>query len=136
MGCSDARLWAYLTDEFRAAGAGYPEAAQRYARRAVAVVRRERATDGAWTFAPGDTVPGYVTRVYDLDGDTWERQSTDPGSTLRDSWKMASFDPGEHEPASRRVLATPSLLDEYGPLTEMPERTRERRQGQAGTAGT
>ena len=49
---SDARLWALLVDEFRAAGAD-SAAAERHARRAVAVVRRERATGTARTFAPG-----------------------------------------------------------------------------------
>lgn len=119
---SDARLWAYLTDEFRQAGAAYPDAAQRHARRAVALVRRERAENGARTYAPGDTVPYDVTRVYDLDGHTWNRQSTDPTSTLRDSWKMAGFDPDEHEPACQGVWITPFLLDEYGPLTEIRKR--------------
>ena len=119
---SDARLWAYLTDEFRAAGAGYPDAAQRHARRAVALVRRERPASKARTFAPGEPVPYDVARVYDLDGDVWERQSADPGSTLRDSWKMPGFDPERHEPACQGVWITPFLLDEYGPLTELPPR--------------
>ncbi|WP_131786710.1 hypothetical protein [Protofrankia symbiont of Coriaria ruscifolia] len=123
---SDARLWAYLIDEFQAAGADYPDAAQRHARharRAVAVVRRERTNTRARTFAPGDVIPYDVSRVYDLDGDVWERQSTDPESTLRDSWTMPGFDPDEHEPACQGVWITPFLLDSYGPLTESPRRT-------------
>lgn len=53
---SDARLWACLVDEFRAAGVGYPDAAHRHARRAVALVRREQSTSGARTFALGERV--------------------------------------------------------------------------------
>jgi len=36
------------------------------------------------TFAPGDEIPYDVTRVYDLDGDVWERQEQPPGS-LKDT---------------------------------------------------
>ena len=83
-------------------------------------LHKRRPTGKAWTLAPGEDIPYDVARVYDLDGDVWERQSTDPGSTLRDSWKMPGFDPGEHEPACQGVWITPFLLDEYGPLTELP----------------
>lgn len=116
---SDARLWALLIEEFRAAGAD-PAAVERHARRAVAVVRRERATGTARTFAPGEEIPLEVTRVYDLDGDVWDRQASDPASTMRDSWKMLGFDPDEHEADSGGVWLTPYLLDRYGPLTELP----------------
>jgi hypothetical protein len=119
---NDARLWAYLANEFRAAGVTDSSAAQRHARRAVALVRRERTTGKARTFAPGDEIPLDVMRGYDLDGDVWERQSADPASTLRDSWKMPGFDPDEHEVAAGAVWITPWLLDRYGPLTEMPAR--------------
>ena len=129
---NDARLWAYLTDEFRVAGVADSAAAQRHARRAVALVRRERATGKARTFAPGDEIPYDVMRAYDLDGDVWERQSADPASTLRDSWKMPGFDPEQHEGACGGVWITPWLLDKYGLLTELPQRTSRtsRRAGQ------
>jgi hypothetical protein len=125
---SDARLWVLLADEFHAAGADR-DARQIHARRAVAIVRRERATSAARTFAPGDEIPYDVTRAYDLDGDVWERQSADPADTLRDSWKMPGFDPERHEGACGGVWITPWLLDEYGPLTEVPVRVARRRPG-------
>ncbi len=120
---SDARLWAPLSEGFRAAGAD-SDAAERHARRAVAVVRRERATGTARTFAPGEEIPYDVTQVLDLDGDVWDRQATDPASTVRDSWKMRGFDPDEHEPASQGVWLTPHLLDRYGPLTVLQQGAR------------
>jgi hypothetical protein len=116
---NDARLWALLVDQFRQAGAANPEA-QRRARVAVAIVRRERATNGARTWAPGDAIPYEVAAVYDLDGDVWVRQSTDPESTMRDAWKMRGFDPDEHESSCGGVQLTPYLLDGWGPLTEVP----------------
>jgi hypothetical protein len=119
---NDARLWAHLCDEFYAAGITDPEARSRHARRAVAVVRRERATGKARTFAPGDEIPYEVTRAYDLDGDTWERLSADPDSTARDMWRMPGFNPAEHEGDAEGCYATPHLLDKYGPLTEIPGR--------------
>jgi hypothetical protein len=118
---SDARLWALLADEFHAAGAGR-DARQIHARRAVAIVRRERATGTARTFAPGEEIPYDVTRAYDLDGDTWERLGTDPAA--RDMWRMPGFDPAGHEDAAGGCYVTPHLLDKYGPLTEIPRRTR------------
>ena len=119
---NDARLWAQLCDEFHAAGAPSAEARMRHARRAVALVRRERATTGARTFAPGDEIPCDVTRAYDLDGDIWERLSADPDS--RDLWRMPGFDPDQHAGAAGGCYVTPHLLDNYGPLTEMPGRER------------
>jgi hypothetical protein len=116
---NDARLWALLVDQFRQAGAAYPGEAQRRARIAVAIVRRERATNGARTWAPGDVIPYEVAAVYDLDGDVWVRQSTDPESTMRDAWKMRGFDPDEHESSCGGVQLTPYLLDGWGPLTEV-----------------
>jgi hypothetical protein len=124
---SDARLWAYLVAEFRAAGADYPDAAHRHARRAVAIVRRERATGTARTFGPGDEIPLDVTRAYDLDGDTWERLSADPDSTAKDMWRMPGFDPQQHEDDAEGCYVTPHLLDKYGPLTEIPPRVPRRR---------
>lgn len=115
---NDARLWAQLSGLFHDAGAG-AEDRQRLARAAVAMVRRERASTGARTFAPGDEIPYDVTRVYDLDGDEWERQGRPPGS-LKDTWNMTGFNPDEHEPASGGAWITPWLLDQYGPLTEIP----------------
>jgi hypothetical protein len=114
---NDARLWALLTGEFRQAGAVDPD---RCARVAVAIVRRERATSGVRTWAPGESIPYDVARVYDVDGDVWERQSTDPESTMRDAWKMRGFDPDEHESSCGGVQLTPYLLDGWGPLTEVP----------------
>lgn len=118
---NDARLWAELTGLFFEAGATAPEDRGRFARRAVAVVRRERATTAARTFAPGDDIPYDVTRVYDLDGDTWERQGEPPGS-LKDTWNMTGFDPERHERAAGGAWITPWLLDQYGPVTEIPAR--------------
>lgn len=115
---NDARLWAELSDLFYEAGA--PDDRERFARRAVAVVRRERSATAARTFAPGDEVPYDVTRAYDLDGDEWERQGSDPG--VRDLWKMPGFNPAEHEAAAGGAYVTPHLLDAYGPLTEIPAR--------------
>jgi hypothetical protein len=115
---NDARLWAYIVGEFRDAGADSHDALI-HGRRAVAFVRRERAKTPARTFAPGDEIPLSVTRAYDLDGAVWERQATDPGDTLRDTWKMPGFDPGKHEPACEGAWITPWLLDQYGPLTEV-----------------
>jgi hypothetical protein len=88
-------------------------------------VRRARTTRKARTFAPGDEIPYDVTRAYDLDGDTWERQSADPASTARDMWTMPGFNPNEHEPACEGSWLTPYLLDAYGPLTELPARGRK-----------
>ncbi|MDG4791939.1 hypothetical protein O7626_39695 [Micromonospora sp. WMMD1102] len=116
---NDARLWALLADLFRQAGTQYPDDAQRYARTAVAIVRRERATGNARTWAPGEAIPYDVAKVYDLDGCVWDRQSTDPESTMRDAWRMRGFDPGEHEPSCGGVHLTPYLLDAWGPLTEV-----------------
>ena len=112
---SDAQLWARLVREFSEAGTAD---ADRHARRAVALVRRdreERSRSGAGirTFAPGDDIPDDVTWVYDVDGDVWERQ--------RGRWKMKDFDPAEHDGAAGRPRATPALLDGYGPLTEIPD---------------
>jgi hypothetical protein len=111
-----------LVDEFVEAGAAYPDEAQRHARVAVAIVRRERTTNGARTWAPGESIPYDVTETTDLDGDLWVRQSSDPDSTLRDSWKMPGFDPDEVEAACEGVWITPFLLSEYGPLTEVIRR--------------
>jgi hypothetical protein len=121
---NDARLWALLCDEFRAAGVLQHPDPQIHARRAVAIVRRERATGTARTFAPGDSIPYDVVKVYDLDGDVWERQSAGPASTLRDSWKMPGFDRAKHGADCAGVWITPWLLDGYGPLTELPARSR------------
>lgn len=118
-GPNDARLWGLLADQFHQAGAAYPDDAHRHARIAVAIVRRERTTTGARTWAPGDSIPYDVAKAYDLDGDLWERQSTDPESTLRDSWKMRPRPGGDYVDACRGVWITPFLLDSYGPLTEV-----------------
>lgn len=114
----DGRLWALLADQFRRAGAGNADA-HRFARTAVAIVRRERATNGARTWAPGEDIPYGVSHAYDLDGYVWVRQSCDPASTLRDSWKMRDFDPNQHESSCGGVHLTPHLLDAWGPLTEV-----------------
>lgn len=118
MPANDARLWARLMGEFRAAGLGTEEA-DRHARRAVAIVRRERATTKARTFAPGDEIPIDVMRAYDLDGDRWERLPGDPESTAKDMWRMPGFNADEHEGDAGGCYVTPHLLDKYGPLTEI-----------------
>lgn len=94
-----------------------------HSRRAVALVRREHSPGTTCTFAPGEEVPLDVERVYDLDGDIWHRQSIDPDNTLRDSWTMPRFDPNRHELACQGVWITPFLLEQYGPLTELPQAT-------------
>jgi len=116
---SDARLWALLIDEFAAAGADRA-AAEVHSRRAVAVVRRERTSSEIETFAPGEPIPIEIERVYDLDGDVWQRLGTDPSSSLRDSWRMPGFDADQHESATAGVWLTPFLLESYGPLTALP----------------
>lgn len=118
---SDARMWATLISEFRAAGTDNQQA-ELLARRAVAIVRREATHRNARTFAPGDEIPYDVTRVFDLDGDVWERQGQPP-STLKDTWNMVGFDPAEHEGTAGGAWITPWLLDRYGPLTELPCKT-------------
>jgi hypothetical protein len=128
---SDARLWALLIDEFRAAGA-MREPAEQHARRAVAVVRRERTKGAGRTYAPGEEIPHDVAQGFDVDGDVWDRQGSAPTDALRDSWKMRGFDPDQHEPASGGVWLTPHLLERYGPITELqrpgsPARTADRR---------
>ena len=128
---NDARLWAELSGLFYDAGARSPEDRGRFARRAVAIVRRERATTAARTFAPGDEIPYGVTRAYDLDGDIWERLSADPDS--RDLWRMPGFDPDQYEGAAGGCYVTPHLLEQYGPLTEMPERKRTGKEAGDGT---
>lgn len=55
--------------------------------------------------------------VSDLDGDIWQRQSSDPASTQRDHWRMRDHDPNEHEGAAAGVYLTPHLLTAYGPVT-------------------
>lgn len=125
---AEQHLWAELTGLFYQAGATSPEDRGRFARRAVALVRRERATGPARTFAPGDEIPYDVSRVYDLDGDEWVRQGEPPDS-LKDTWKMTGFNPAEHEWQAGGAYVTPALLDEYGPLTEIPERKREEGDG-------
>jgi hypothetical protein len=128
---NNARMWAGLIGEFRTAGADSTQA-ELLARRAVAIVRRETTFTKVRTFAPGDEIPYDVTRVFDLDGDVWERQGQPP-STLRDTWNMTGFDPGEHEGAAGGAWITPWLLDRYGPLTELPPRApKAKREG--GTA--
>jgi hypothetical protein len=124
---SDGRLWALLAIEFRAAGADRSadggadcSPAQIHARRAVAIVRRERATGKARTFGPGDEIPLDVARAYDLDGDAWERLGDEPNR--RDMWRMPGFNPAEHEGDAQGCYVTPHLLDKYGPLTEIPPR--------------
>jgi hypothetical protein len=116
---SDARLWALLIDEFHAAGADRA-AAEVPARRAVAVLRRERTSSEVSTFAPGERIPLTVERVYDLDGDVWRRLATDPDSNPRDSWRRPGFDAGRHEGATGGVWLTPFLLESHGPLTGLP----------------
>lgn len=113
---NDARLWASITGELRTAGVAEPD---KLARTVVAVVRRERAKNKARTWAPDESIPYEVTKVYDVDGSVWDRQSADPASTLRDSWKMRGFDPNRHESSCGGVWITPFLLDEWGPLTEV-----------------
>jgi hypothetical protein len=117
---NNARIWAGLIGEFRTAGADGTQA-ELLARRAVAIVRREATFTKVRTFGPGDEIPYDVTRVFDLDGDVWERQGQPP-STLRDTWNMTGFDPAEHEGAAEGAWITPWLLDRYGPLTELPPR--------------
>jgi hypothetical protein len=114
-GPNDAKLWAEMIDPLHAAGVDDP---QRLARALVAIVRRERAKNGARSWGPGDEVPRDMNQVTDLDGDLWIRQPVEPG-VMSDQWKMAGFNPNEHELAAGDVHETPGLLDEYGPVTEV-----------------
>lgn len=129
---NDARLWAQVCGELQAAVVPFDDRQVR-ARRIVALVRRERAVNGARTFAPGEEIPIEVTRAYDLDGDVWVRQSADPADSLRDSWKMLGYDPDQHEDASAGVWITPWLLDRYGPLTEIRSHGKMRVSPEGGT---
>jgi hypothetical protein len=115
---NDARLWAELAGLFHDAGCG-TEDRLRFARKAVAIVRRERG-DGP-TYAPGDDVPLTVMTVFDVDGAVWDRQSADPASGLAPLWKMREFDPAEHESLAGGALHTDVLLGSYGPVTDAPE---------------
>lgn len=115
---NDAHLWAELSVMFRDIGMDGDDR-EALARKAVAVVRRERAKTAARTFGPGDEIPYDVTRVYDLDGDEWTRQGHPPDS-LKDTWSMTGFDPDDHEPAAQGAWITPWFLDRYGPVTEIP----------------
>lgn len=124
--CNDARLWAVLAGRL----VGDVVDRERVARGLVAEVRRERG-DGR-TFAPGERIPLEVVAVYDLDGHVWDRQVDDLPPTW---WRMRGFDPAEHEPAAGEAHSTASLLDAYGPVTEVappanaphaaPERERD-----------
>jgi hypothetical protein len=118
---NDARLWAGLAGLFHEAGCD-TDARLRMARRAVAIVRRERGDGPTW--GPGEDIPLSVMTVSDLDGDVWDRQSADPGSGLAPLWKMRGFNPGRHESLAGGALVTELLLIEYGPLTEAPRRGR------------
>lgn len=112
---NDAHLWASMISPLKAAGV---EDAETLARVLVAVVRREQAP-GVAHFGPGDEIPSDVVAISDLDGDIWERQSTDRTSGQRDHWRMLDHDPDEHESAAAGAYVTPSLLTAYGPVTAM-----------------
>jgi hypothetical protein len=116
---TDAHPWPELSGLLRAQGIGIER--EGIARRAVALVRRERATTSARTFSPGDEIPYDVAKMCDLDGDEWERQGQPPDS-IKDTWKMRGFNQDEHESAAGGMCVTPSLLAEYGPLTEIRKR--------------
>lgn len=117
---NDAHLWASMISPIKAAGV---REAETLARILVAVVRREQVPGGAH-FGPGDDIPYDVTSVADLDGDIWQRQSSDPASTQRDHWAMRDHDPDEHEGAAAGVHLTPYLLTEYGPVTAIQPKGR------------
>ena len=44
--------------------------------------------------------------------------------SLKDTWKMPGFNRDRHEWQAGGAHVTPSLLDNYGPLTEIPQRGR------------
>lgn len=110
---ADARLWSYIADELRQVSGASFEEDHRLARRIVAHVRRERGDGETWA---GNYIPHGVTEVYDLDGDVWERHGG--------VWKMRDFDPEEVEAAAGGAYVTEALLEQYGPLTELPKRGR------------
>ena len=58
-------------------------------------------------------------RLYDLDGDVWDRWTNDPTDTMRDSWRMQDYDPDNQDSAAAGVYVTPHLLTRYGPLTHL-----------------
>jgi hypothetical protein len=114
---SHASLLSQFADEFRLAGLD-SAAAMHHARRAVAIVRREqdsRARIRAFavrTFAPGDGLPADVTRGYDVNGDPWELEGG--------RWKTRRNNSPEHDEPAAQYLTAQALVDEYGPITEIP----------------
>lgn len=115
--CNDARLWASMSTELRDWELSATESAF-LARKFVAMVRRERATDGERTWTWVEAIPANVQSVYDVDGAVWDRVSTGrvPDS---DRWKMQGFNDEEHDPRCGELHSTTELLSEWGPVTEV-----------------
>lgn len=113
-GPNDAYDWAMTVEKLRDKGLPSPDI---LARRLIAEKRRIDLPQQR-TFAPGDTVPYDVTEATDLDGDLWVRLG--PEANRRDAWRMLGFDPDEHESSCGGCQLTPFLLEQYGPLTEVP----------------
>lgn len=93
------------------------------ARQIVAKRRRDAAGMGGprtwneWDLTRDGMQPADVHKVYDLDGDVWEHGP--PGNN--GSWSMPGFDPDEHESAAGGCYVWASLVEQYGPLTEVRE---------------
>lgn len=93
------------------------------AKQIVAKRRRDQAGAGgprtweAWDLVRDGMQPAGVTKVYDLDGDVWE--CGPPGNN--GAWKMRDYDRDEHETAAGGWYAWASLVERYGPLTEIRE---------------
>jgi len=65
-----------------------------------------------------DVQPSGVVKVYDLDGDVWERG---PEPNMTGAWKMRDYNPDEYEEAAGGWYVWSALVERYGPLTEIRE---------------
>lgn len=111
----DLEMWGAFLGEFLRAGVADPGVLALCARRAVAVARRDRAAregSTARTFAPGDAIPAGVTCGYDADGAVWDRRGR--------WWKVRGYNPAVHEAGAADMHSGTTLLEEFGPLTEIP----------------
>lgn len=118
---NDARLWALMLDPLRAAGHDQ-NAAELLSRQLVAVVRRERDPQRT-TYAPGDRLPDPAPALLvDVDGDVREHQ--DAGNGM---YRMCRRGRAQYDETTEweGVRLWPFLLEEVGPLTELPHTDAE-----------
>lgn len=92
-----------------------------------AILEEWRKVERAATPGPLEAVTDDHGRGRRLDHSVWSGHGLPPDS-LKDTWKMPGFNPDEHEGAAGGCYVTPHLLDEYGPLTEMPGRKTARKE--------